>query len=246
MWRLLFFSLTVIVVIICGLIYIHRYIDNQNTKDKILKLAAIITIVIHYSSLYVDYLQNGSAYVESTMLFPIYPCNICMWLLLILSFMKNKESFVYRSIAEFLAIGGTICGLIGLFANENFLRNPNFFDYDSFKGLLSHSTMIFGTMFILTQRYVDIRAKNLTISCTLGLLLFVVIGGFINALFACFNLDEVNAMFMLYFPFDIKGLNFITLGLIGILLLFIIGTIFELVFLEKNLRWYHNIKKKGS
>lgn len=244
MFKLLIYSIAVTLLIVIGLVLIHKFVVEQEKKDKILKVSAVLTVVLHYSSLWVDYLQIGSATVNNTMLFPIYPCNICMWLLLILSFMKNKKSFFYKSSAEFLAIGGTLCGLIGLYANEIFLNNPNFFDYDSLKGLLSHSSMIFGTLFILTQGYVDIRAKSLTLSCTLGLTLFVIIGGLINLLFYVCHLEPVNAMFMLEFPFDIKGFNFVTIGLLGILLSFIIGNIFEFVFIKKEERWYRNLVKK--
>ena len=158
MHELLYFACTVMVIIIILLCICKTKITIEKNKDNILKCTAVITVVLHYSSLWVDYLSGNKAVVENTMLFPIYPCNICMWLLLITAFLKNKDTFIYRSLTEFLAIAGTICGLIGLFANEIFISNPNFYDYGSLKGLLSHSTMIFGTLFILTQGYVKINA----------------------------------------------------------------------------------------
>lgn len=172
MTKLLIYSFIVMTLIIISLFVVYKMVKDETKKDKILKIFAILTVIIHFSSLWVDYLTTGSAEVENTMLFPICPCNICMWLLLIVSFMKKKDSFIYKTIAEFLAIGGTLCGLIGLFANEIFLATPEFSNWDSLKGLLSHTTMIFGTLFLLTQGYVKIRAISLTISCTLGLLLF--------------------------------------------------------------------------
>ena len=148
--------------------------------------------------------------------------------------------------AEFLSIGGTLCGVIGLFANEIFLSTPDFANWDSLKGLLSHSTMIFGTLFILTQGYVKIKAISLTISCTLGLLLFAVDGGLLILLFRIFKLPEINIMFMLEFPLDIKGANFVTLGLLGIIVSFLIGNIFELIFIKKEERWYYQINRKNK
>ena len=246
MAKLLIFSFSVMILIFISLFIIFKKVKDESKKDKILKVFALLTVIIHYSSLWVDYLTTGSAEVENTMLFPIYPCNICMWLLLIVAFMKNKKSFIFKSMAEFLSIGGTLCGVIGLFANEIFLSTPDFTNWDSLKGLLSHSTMIFGTLFILTQGYVKIKAISLTISCTLGLLLFAVDGGLLILLFRIFKLPEINIMFMLEFPLDIKGANFMTLGLLGIIVSFLIGNIFELIFIKKEERWYYQINRKNK
>lgn len=244
MIKLLIYSVITMIVIFIILYYCHKKIPNDSTKDIILKVFAILTVVIHYSSLWIDYLTKGIAVVENTMLFPIYPCNVCMWLVLIVAFMKNKDTFVYKSISEFLAFGGTICGLIGLFANEIFLANLTFLDYDSVQGLLSHSTMIFTTLFLLTQGYVKINAISLTASTMLGLLLFLVDGFVINSLYKMFNLPEVNAMYMLDFPLDIPGFNFITLGILGVIITFIVGNIYELIYFDKKDRWYNHLDKE--
>lgn len=243
MTKLLIYSIVTMIVILTSLFVINRKITNQNSKDNILKVFAVITVVIHYSSLWVDYFTTGEAQVDSTMLLPVYPCNICMWMLLIVAFMKDKQSALYKLLTEFLAIAGTVCGLIGLFANEIFISNPDFFDYDSLKGLLSHSTMIFGTMFILTQGYVKVRTVSMTISTAIGLCIFAIIGAIVNLIFYLCNLDPVNAMFMLEFPYDIPGASFITLGILGIIVVFIMTSIYELLFLKSSERWYHNINK---
>lgn len=243
MRQLLIYSIIVIAMIVLGLIIFHKKITKEETKDRILKFIAIITVFLHYSSLWVDYFTKGSAEVENTMLLPIYPCNICMWLLLIFAFLKNKNKFFYKTIGEFLAIPGTICGLIGLCANQIFLSNPDFLDYDSLKGLLSHTTMIFGTLFILTQGYVKIRAISTTISTVFGLILFIIDGAIVNGIFAIFNLPSVNSMYMLEFPVDIAGLNFISLGIMGIIVMFIGLTIYEIICLDANERWYNHLKK---
>lgn len=242
MTKLLIFSIVTMIIIICSLYLCHKKVTNQETKDSILKLFAILTVIIHYSSLWVDYLTMGEAKVESTMLLPIYPCNVCMWLLLIVAFMKNKESFICKSLMEFLAIGGTICGLIGLFANEIFLSNPYFSDYDSLKGLLSHSTMIFGTLFILTGGYIKIRTLSTTLSMLIGLMIFLTDGILVNAIYALFSLDSVNSMFLLEFPLDIPGLNSITLGILGVCIVFVLLAIHEQIHFEKEERWYFQLK----
>ena len=76
MTKLLIYSIVTMIVILTSLFVINRKITNQNSKDNILKVFAVITVVIHYSSLWVDYFTTGEAQVDSTMLLPVYPCNI--------------------------------------------------------------------------------------------------------------------------------------------------------------------------
>ena len=47
----------VLTIVLLGLC--NKFVKDQKYKDKILKLAAILTVVIHYSVLYVDYFSTG-------------------------------------------------------------------------------------------------------------------------------------------------------------------------------------------
>ena len=91
MEKLLIYSTAAMLLIITGIICCYKKNLTQELKDRILKILAISTVVIHYSSLYVSFFTTGSIEIDSTMILPIYPCNICMWLLLIVSFFKNKN-----------------------------------------------------------------------------------------------------------------------------------------------------------
>lgn len=246
MEKLLIYSTAAMLLIITGIICCYKKNLTQELKDRILKILAISTVVIHYSSLYVSFFTTGSIEIDSTMILPIYPCNICMWLLLIVSFIKNKNQIFCKISIEFLAVAGTVCGLIGLFANENFLANPSFLDYSSLKGLLSHTTMIAGTLFLFTQGYMRLDTISLTISTACGLLLFIVLGFILNMLYDIFKLDPVNIMFMREFPLDIPGFNFLTLGIAGLIVVFIFGHIYELIMYHKDERWYNNFSFKNK
>ena len=242
MTKLLIYSIITMIIIIIFLVIVSKKF-NKESKDVLLKVSAVLTVALHFSSLWVDFFATGEAIVENTMLLPIYPCNICMWLLLIVAFNKNKESKICKVLCEFLGLGGTVCGLIGLFANEIFLSNPDFFNYDSLKGLLSHSTMLLGTLIILTQGYCTVRTLDMTFSCTIGLLIFVAIGGAINLLYYIFNLEPVNSMYMLEFPLDSPGVSFLTMGVLAIIIVFILTSIYEIIFVEASERWYHKIRR---
>ena len=60
--------------------------------------------ICHYSSIPYHYFTSGSAMTflkeNPNLLLPIYPCNIVMWLLLIVSFMKDKKSNLFNTLAE--------------------------------------------------------------------------------------------------------------------------------------------------
>ena len=121
-----------------------RYFKTDDKKIRALKFFAIITVIIHYSSLWVDFFKDGSAEVASVMLLPIHPCNVCMWLLVASAFVKKRDNAVYRILTEYTFWAGCVCGFIGILLNENYDSTPNLLDYDVLKGMLSHSTMVIG------------------------------------------------------------------------------------------------------
>lgn len=236
---LLLYNLITFALITALLMLCKKVIRKDSTKDNVLKITSIAVVVIHYSSLYVDYFSNqGDAMVEGNMILPIYPCNIIMWLLLIVSLMKNKESKIYKTLSEFTFIGGTLCGVIGVLFNINFLNNPDLGNYDIFKGLISHSVMIFGTIFLFVFNYVKLEVVRTTKSIFWGLVIFVICGFTINVLFAIFDIPSVNAMFMLEPPLpQLPFFNFFTIGLLGLILSFIGLNIYESFTLPKEQRW---------
>lgn len=240
-YNLITLFITGLLLVVC-----KKKIKNERTKDIVLKTAAVMVVALHYSSLYVDYFSNhGEATVEGNMLLPIYPCNIIMWLLLIVAFMKNRDSKIYKYLAEFTFVGGTICGLVGVLFNINFLDNPDFFDYYIFKGLISHTVMIFGTIYLYLFNYVQIEVKRTMKSIIFGLLLFSIIGLIINVLFAIFDISSVNAMFMLEPPLEeFPIFNFFTIGILGILVSFIGLNIYERFALPKEERWLTKFKNE--
>ena len=222
----------------------HKYFVTDDKKALGLKFFAVITVIIHYSSLWVDFLKEGSADVPSVMLFPIHPCNVCMWLLIASAFVKNKKCEAYRILTEFTFWGGTVCGFIGILLNENYDSTPSLLDYDVLKGLLSHSTMLIGCIYLLVSGIVKIRVKNV-FSIIAGLLLFVIDGAVINTIYDIFGLDPCNSMYLLEAPFpNIPWLITPVMGLAGVLFAFICTAIYERIALAKDERWYSVLKKR--
>ena len=221
-----------------------KHCKTEDKKYDALKFFAVITVIIHYSSLWVDFLKEGTAKVESVMLFPIHPCNVCMWILVICAFSKNRSSELHRTLTEFAFWGGTVCGSIGILLNERYDSTPNLLDYDVLKGLLSHSTMIIGCIFLLVSGIVKIRVRNVVSVCA-GLFIFFVDGTVINMIYAAYSLEPCNSMYLLEAPFDnIPWLITPVIGAFAVALCFILTSLYEHFFLPENERWHNQVKNQ--
>lgn len=243
LYMIISFSLAIVGLVLCG-----KFIKKEETKKLVLKISALTTVALHYSVLYVDFFSTGSAEVASPLLLPIYPCNVMMWLLLILAFKKKSDTKFAKVLYEFTFYAGVVCGLIGLIFNENYANTPTLADWDSLHGLLSHSTMVFGCLYILVGKFIKIDTSN-CISVFFGLCLFLVDGVIINGLYLIFGLGECNSMYLQEIPFpDFPWLNTFVMGILGLLLVFIVATIVEICTKPKCDRFltklYNKIFKK--
>ena len=218
------------------------FVKTENRKVRILKIAAVATVVIHYSSLYVDFFKTGTAEINDTMLLPVYPCNIAMWFLLIVAFLKNRESKVYKVMAEFTFYLGVVGGVVGILFNEVYAATPNLSDWSVLKGLLSHATMLFGAIYLLLGGFIKIRVSN-TISVAIGMIFMVIDGGIIIGLYKLFNLTPQNIMYLLEPPYpNLPWLNTWVIGIAAVLLAFAITAVYEQIAIKKEDRWYNHLK----
>ena len=230
--------ITIGLLFLCGF-----FVKEEKHKNIILKTAAVLTVIIHFSSLYVDYFKTGSANIEAPMLLPIYPCNVAMWLLVIVAFWKNKNSKIFSYVAEFTFYLGVVGGIVGILFNEIYSSTPNLLVWHTLKGLLSHSVMLFGCVYLLVGKFIKIRVKN-TLSVFMGLVLLLVDGGIIIALYKLANLEPPNCMYLLENPFPkLSWFNTYLIGVIGLVVVFGITSVVELFALPSNERWYAKLKQ---
>ena len=219
-----------------------RLAKTEKAKNRILKFFAIITVVIHYSNLWVDYFTSGgTAIVENNQILPVYPCNVVMWMLLIAALMQNKKRMVFHMLGEFCFWGGTVCGVIGIVLNVNFGNTPTLADYDILKGMLSHSTMLFGCLYMLLGGFIRVRMFN-AVSVAGGLGVFVLCGAAVNRLYEHFGMTAPDGMFLKSNPYT--SVSPIVLGIVAVALLFIGLSIWELR-LPKEERWYSKLKLRN-
>ena len=229
--------LTVILLVLAA-----KYAKTQKTKEDILKFFAIITVVIHYSSLWVDFFASGgTATIENNQILPVYPCNVVMWMLLIAAMMKNKNRMLFHLLGEFCFYGGVICGVVGIALNANFGANPTLADYDILKGMLSHSTMLLGCLYMRVGGFVRVRMFNV-VSVTAGLACFVLCGVLVNGLYEHFGMVPPDGMFLRSNPY--LKISPIWLGLGVVVLMFVILSIREQSLPEEE-RWYAKLKVRN-
>ncbi len=205
------------------LVLFRRYVKSEKQKSRILFFFAVITVVIHISDAWVDYFTSGgTATITSVHILPIYPCNVVMWMLLIAALIQNKKCLLFQMLGEFCFFVGVICGVVGIACNANFDSTPTLADYTVLKGLLSHSTMLVGCLYMMVGSFIRVRVFN-AVSVTAGLATFVLCGIAMNRLYEAHGMEAPDGMFLRsnpYFPFSpiVPGIIFIVLMFLGITL----------------------------
>ena len=231
------------VLTVALLVLARIFARSDRSKNYILKFFAIITVVIHYSNIWVDFFgSGGTATVENNQILPVYPCNVVMWMLLVASLSQNKKRLLFQLLGEFCFYGGTVCGVVGIVLNANFGNTPTLADYDILKGMLSHSTMLFGCLYMLVGGFIRIRIFNV-VSVMAGLSSFVVCGAAVNMLYEHFGMTPPDGMFLRSNPYT--SVSPIILGLWAVALLFCGLALWELR-LPKEERWYSKLHLRNE
>ena len=223
MIKLLIFNLFLIAIITIALCLIKKYVKKERTQNIIFIIAAVFTILFHYSSFIFKLLSGGNAmeYLSETpnLILPIYPCNVVMWSALIFAFIKNKRSRLGSFFVDYLFWFGIISTLVGMFANVDFIMNPTLADYENFKSITAHATLLFNILLLAIFGYVKIDVKRNIINISISILMMAIIGGYCNLVFHALVSEaaayDVNSMFLIHSPFD--GLEFLTYPAIALI-----------------------------
>ena len=223
MIKLLIFNLFLIAIITIALCLIKKYVKKERTQNIILIIAAVFTILFHYSSFIFKLLSGGNAmeYLSETpnLILPIYPCNVVMWSALIFAFIKSKRSRLGSFFVDYLFWFGIISTLVGMFANVDFIMNPTLADYENFKSITAHATLLFNILLLPIFGYVKIDVKRNIINISISILMMAIIGGYCNLVFHALVSEaaayDVNSMFLIHSPFD--GLDFLTYPAIALI-----------------------------
>ena len=243
MGKLLIFNFILIVFIALGLWLIKKYVKRERTKNLIFCVAAVFTILFHYSTLGFKMLTDGNAmeYLRDTpnLILPIYPCNVVMWSALIFAFLKNKDSRVGNFFADYLFWFGIISTLVGMFANVDFINNPTLADYNNFKSIAAHATLLFNVLLLPIFGHIKINIKRNLLNIIISIFVMAAIGFYCNLIFYVLVSAEaaydVNSMFLIHSPFE--GLDFLTypvIALIAVPIYFVVFVICSRMFQRKK------------
>lgn len=223
-----------------------KFIKEQKWKDFALKSFALVTVLVHFSLVWTSYLQTGTAMVTPSILFPIFFCNLAMWMLLVAAFWKNKESKLFKWIATFAAYAGIIGALVTTFYPDFYIANPDVSNWMVLRSMIDHTTMMIGCLYLFVGGYIEVRVFNV-VPFVCGLLFSGVVGLINNGIFSLCGLPAQNSMY-LQKP-AIEGVPFLScyvIGLMAVALVFIVGVIYEFIALKKEDRWYNHIHFKNK
>ena len=248
MGKLIIFNFILIVIIALGLWFIKKFVKKESTQNIILIAAALFTIVFHYSSFIFKLLSGGDAieYLGETpnLILPIYPCNVVMWSALIFALLKNKTARVGSFLADYLFWFGIISTLVGMFANVDFIMNPTLADYENFKSITAHATLLFNILLIPIFGYIKIDVKRNIINIIISVFVMAIIGGYCNLVFRALVSEaaayDVNSMFLIHSPFEeIDFLTYPVISLIAVPIYFGVFVICDLCAHKKGERFYN-------
>lgn len=247
MLELTLFNFALLLVIAAGLTTVKKTVKSERAQNIILLASAMVTILCHYSSLLYHHLTAGDAFTylrqNPNLILPIYPCNVVMWSCLIFGLMKNKESKIGKLLSDYIFWFGIFSTLVGMFANVDFIMNPNLADFDITKGIVAHATLLFNVLLIPLFGKVKLGFGRNMKNMLLSVVGMYVIGLYCNLVFEVLvSADmayQVNSMFIIHSPFD--GVNFLTyptIAGIALVLYFITFTVCEIVSHKKGERWF--------
>ena len=252
MVKLFIFDFILIVLALFGIYLIKKFVKSERTKNIILILSASVTILFHYSS-FIFKLITGNGAMEylsanPNLILPIYPCNVVMWSALIFALLRNKNSKLGKLLADYIFWFGIISTLVGMLANVDFINNPTLLDYENFKSIGAHGTLLFNVLLIPLFGYIKIDVIRNIKSIIISILSMAVIGGYCNIVFYAIGSEsmayDVNSMFLIHSPF--AGVEFLTypvISLIAIPIYLAEFIICDLIVHKKGERFYNKLKK---
>ncbi|MFA5421321.1 MAG: hypothetical protein WC344_00800 [Bacilli bacterium] len=207
-----------------------RFIKSQKYKDIYLKFWALATFFLHVSPLWVQFLSGQQPIAADNVLFPIYFCNMSMYLLVIIALWGNKKTKFFGYISTIVAYAGMFGALISLFYPEYYLHGAStIFEWGVFKSMLSHSTMLIGSIYLFVGGYFKVNRYNVIVY-SIGLLFFGAVGLIVNWTFAAAGLYAPNAMYLQHPPIeDVPFLNVYVIAALMVLLVFAISYVYELI-----------------
>ena len=108
--------------------------------------------------------------------------------------------------------------IFDIIANVDFIMNPTLADYENFKSITAHATLLFNILLLPLFGYVKIDVKRNITNIIISILVMAAVGCYCNLVFHALVSEaaayEVNSMFLIHSPFD--ELDFLTYPVIAL------------------------------
>ncbi len=234
------FELEHILYIIISLISISlilfgaHFIKSQKWRNRFLMFWAVACFAFHISTMYYTFFTNGTGIGNAydNQLFPIYFCNYMMYLMLVVAFWQNKESYFFKNVATFVAYGGVFGALITLFFTP-----PGVSSWFSFQSALSHSCLLVSSLWLFVGKYVSINVYNL-VPYSFGLVSCGIVGGLVELIFMLGGLPSPNAMYLVHGPIELPIFKWWMFVICMLVIIFCFTALWERFTRKKEFRWY--------
>jgi hypothetical protein len=172
-----------------------------------------------------------------------------MWSALIFAFLKNKKSRLGAFLADYLFWFGIVSTLVGMFANVDFIKNPTLADYENFKSIFAHATLLFNVLLLPIFGYIKIDVLRNITNIVISILEMAIIGGYCNLVFFVLasweTAYDVNSMFLIHSPFE--GVDFMiypVIASISIPIYFVLFVVCDLIAHKKGERFFDKLIAK--
>ena len=253
MLTLVAFNSALILVIVAILILIKKTIRTEAAERALFIVAPIVTIVLHYSTLIYLCMTGADAYAylrsNPNLILPIYPCNAVMWCALIYGLMRNKDGRFSLFLSDYVFWFGIASTLVGMFANVDFITNPDLRNYEVVKSILAHATLLFNLLLIpVLGRLKPSFFRNMfsIAASSAGMYL---IGLYCNLVYEVVGSAEmaynVNSMFIIHSPFEsLQFLRYPIIAAVSLVIYFVIFTVCDLINTPRGERWFDRIRKR--
>lgn len=239
--KLELFSLISVALVVLALFITHKYVSSDKRKYCYL-ISTILCILTHYSYFIYQVITNTVTEVPANLYLPEWPCNIMMWLILVVAILNFcKDSIVKTYLLYITSWVGVFCAFFGLCLNTNYLSYPHLDDFNIFKGLLSHVFLLYCCLYPFVEGKAKYNFYRVTLSAIITGVLFIVCGYYTKHVLKLLDREVSGSIFNA--PFDsLPWLNFYTMFPVVILMWAIGCAIFECIKYKKGERWFNRLK----
>lgn len=166
---------------------------KPKTRISILRYTSLIMVLIHISPLIVEFFirQNYLDVGLDSAIWPIYFCNVVMWLFAITFCSANVMKKLYPVVINFAFIGGLLTIALPQFHSFD----ADFFDWIILRSYLTHTLMLFGALFAFMSKEYKPKVKDI-IWVAISFIPLILWGLLTNYLFSTYKGYTHNSMYL--------------------------------------------------